>query len=771
MAETPSPYFIKQQPPPQDGHPELSRLMDSEDSGPNLRDYWRVLKRHRWLILMCAVSMVVCVGLYTFTRTPLYTARATLLIERRAPQVLKIQDALSESIEHAEYFKTQHEILKSRALAARVIKEQGLESNFLFVGQRDAEEKVGFFGGLIQAFREWKASLARPPKRPDEAATGVKPEVIDKYLAMIKIEPIRGTGLVQVGFNAPIPALSTQLANGHAAAYIRYGLSLRSRTNEEALAFLERKLVELKDRVENSEAALNSYRRDKGIISLNEKENIVVDRLSDLNRRLTEAEAERIALEAKVRTIRSGNYSVLPGIVSDPVIQNVKNDIARLEREQIQLAREFKPGYPPLDKVTAQLDASRQRLGAELQEEIKKIQSAYQAARTKETELRARMQEQKAATLNLKDSAVEYTILAREVDTNKQLYDSVLQRIKEVGIAAEAQTSNIYVMENAERPRAPSYPNKRRSLLFALLIGLAGGVGLAFVLEHLDNTFKNPEELEAYVRLPHLGVVPDFRTIGTNGHGPVSRMLGPAKRLNRKWPGRVSQREIVSVYHPLSVVAEAYRTLRSALLLTKAGEPPRTMLLTSAGQGEGKTTTLVNTAIVFAQMGVRVLVIDGDLRRPRCHKILGIENAIGLTEYLAGQIELERIVQPTKIDKLFAITSGALPPNPAELLGSTKMLETINGLRGQFEFIFIDSSPLLAVSDAILMATMVDGVLLVVDGQKTPKQDVRNARLRLNNARTKLLGVLLNRINTREGSYAGYYGHYHDYYREDKESA
>jgi capsular exopolysaccharide synthesis family protein len=715
--------------------------------------------------------MAISVGLYTFTRTPLYTARATLLIERRAPQVLKIQDALSETIEHAEYFKTQHEILKSRALAARVIKEQGLEGNVAFIGQRGAEEKTGFFGGLIKAFREWKASLSPSPKTPDEAVMGVKPQIVDKYLGMLKIEPVRGTGVVQVGFDTPVPAFSVQLANGHAGAYIRYGLSLRSRTNEEALAFLETKLVELKQRVENSEAALNSYRRDKGIISLNEKENIVVDRLSDLNRRLTEAEAERITLEAKVRTIRGGNYDVLPGVVSDPIIQNVKNEIARLESEQIQLAKEFKPGYPPLDKVTAQLENSRHRLIAELQNEVQKIQSAYQAARTKETELRVRMQEQKTATLNLKDSAVEYAILAREVDTNKQLYDSVLQRIKEVGIAAEMQTSNIYVMENAERPRAPSYPNKRRSLLLALLIGLAGGVGLAFVLEHLDNTFKNPEELEAYVRLPHLGVVPDFQTIGNNGHGPVSRMLGPAKRLNRKWPGRVTQREIVSVYHPLSVVAEAYRTLRSALLLTRAGEPPRTVLLTSAGQGEGKTTTLVNTAIVFAQMGVRVLVIDGDLRRPRCHKILGIENGVGLTEHLAGQVDLARIVQPTKVDKLFAITSGALPPNPAELLGSTKMRETIDGLRGQFEFIFIDSSPLLAVSDAILMATMVDGVLLVVDGQKTPKQDVRNARLRLNNARTKLLGVLLNRINTREGSYAGYYGHYHDYYHEDKESA
>jgi capsular exopolysaccharide synthesis family protein len=750
---------------------ELLRFVDTETNGSTLRDYFRVLKRYRWLIAMCAISVVVCVGLYTFTRTPIYTAQATLLIERRAPQVLKIQDALSESIEHAEYFKTQHEILKSRALAARVVKEQGLESNALFVGQRGGEEKIGFVAGLFQTFREWRASFSQSPKSTNEAVTGVKPQIVDKYLGMLKIGPIRGTGLVQVGFDTPVPALSAQLANGHAGAYIRYGLSLRSRTNEEALVFLETKLVELKRRIENSEAALNSYRRDNGIISLNEKENIVVDRLSDLNRRLTEAEAERISLEAKVRTIRSGKYDSLASLASDPVVQNVKNEIARLESEQIQLAKEFKPGYPPLDKVTAQLENSRHRLIAELQNEVQKIQSAYQAARTKEAELRAKMQEQKTATLNLKDSAVEYAILAREVDTNKQLYDSVLQRIKEVGIAAEVQTSNIYVMENAERPRVASYPNKRRSLLLALLMGLAGGVGLAFVLEHLDNTFKNPEELEAYVRLPHLGVVPDFETIRNNGEGPVSRMLGPAKRLNRKLPGRVSHREIVSIHHPLSVVAEAYRTLRSALLLTKAGEPPRTMLLTSAGQGEGKTTTLVNTAIVFAQMGVRVLVIDGDLRRPRCHKILGIENTIGLTECLAGQIAPERIVQPTKVDKLFAITSGALPPNPAELLGSNKMLETINGLRDQFEFIFIDSSPLLAVSDAILMATMVDGVLLVVDGQKTPKQDVRNARLRLNNARTKLLGVLLNRINTRDGRYAGYYGHYHDYYREDKESA
>lgn len=771
--QTPSPYYIS---PPQDGPIPLAEFMEVEDQGSAIRDYWLVVRDHRWIILACVVAVVLVVSLYTFTRTTIYTAQATLLIERKPPQVVKMQDALSESLEIHEYYKTQYEILKSRALAARVVREAGLQKEAIFGGNRDrtAAAKGGLVSGLGTAFRDWKANLFPPQKKAGGPAADASEAIIDAYLSMIAVKPVPGTGLVRVAFSTPDPALSARLANDHSASYVRYGMDLRSDTNEAALQFLEKKLLELKGRVESSEAALNSYRRDAGIISLSDKENIVVDRLADLNKRLTEAEAERIALEAQVRTVQSGKFDALPVVVNNPAIQALKSEVGRLEGEHSKLANEFKAGYPPLDKAAAQLESLRRRLQTEIRNEVRTIEAAYLTARTKEGELRAIMEEQKTATLSLKDSAVQYAILAREVDTNKQLYDGVLQRIKEMGVAADVRTTNIHLMEQAKLPRGPSYPNKRRSLMLALVIGLSGGIALAFLLERLDSTFKSPSELERFTRLPNMTLVPDFALLGDQPSVYVPRMLQMRKENHRNLPAKTAAKDLILEYHPLSVVAESYRTLRSAILLSRAEEPPRTILLTSAGAGEGKTTTVVNTAVVFAQMGARVLIIDCDLRRPRCHKILGVDNDIGLTEFLAGQVEVEKVLKPTKAENLYVITSGARPPNPAELLGSKKMRETINILREQWDYVFIDSSPLLAVSEAVVLATMVDGVLLVVDSDKTPKHVVKDARMRLNNPRINMLGVLLNRVNTREGTYASYYGRYHDYYHGDeitKESA
>jgi capsular exopolysaccharide synthesis family protein len=321
-------------------------------------------------------------------------------------------------------------------------------------------------------------------------------------------------------------------------------------------------------------------------------------------------------------------------------------------------------------------------------------------------------------------------------------------------------------MEKAQPPLGPSYPSKRRGLLLGLCLGLTAGIGLAFLLEQLDNTFKSVEEAERYIRLPSLGVVPDFARVDSRQYSYVSQIVHSAKLELPFGASEKSDKELVLAHHPQSVVSEAYRTLRSALLLSLAGEPPRTILMTSATRGEGKTTTVINTAIVFAQMGVRVLVIDADLRRPRCHHLLKVENTVGLAEILAGQIDLTQAIRPTAAANLFFISSGASPPNPAELLGSNRMHEILDELRNDYEFIFIDSSPVMAVSDAVLLSTMAEGVVLVVNG-KTPKQLVRTTRSRLSTGRTKILGILLNRVDMRGGGYANYYNQYYDYYGQD----
>jgi len=768
----PSPYFFRRTAPLEKRVIDLREFSVVEDQIAPLRECWLIAFRHRWLILICVFALLLCAALYSFTRTPLYTAEATLLIERKVPQVLKVQDARADSLDfnNSEFYKTQYEILKSRSLAERVIRDEGLETHPLFTGGRgDKATESGLVAGLWSGLKNWTGGSSSKPKIKEAAPAAISTGLVGAYLSLLEVKPVSGTSLVQIKITTPDATLSARLANAHAFAYVRYGIDLRSQTNEEASVFLQQKLTELKERVAQSEAALNSYRRDKGIISVDDKANVVVERLLDLNKSLTAAEGERIAVEAQVRAIQGRNLDELPAVLSSSVIGNLKGELGKLEAEYASLSKEFKPGYPPLDNLRTRVEETRRRLRGEIQNQVRGIGATYQAAKTREAQLRATMEEQKKSTLSLKDSAVQYTVLAREVDTNRQLYDGVLQRLKEIGVAGEVRASNIYVTGKAQPPLWASYPDKRRSLLFGLLLGLGAGIGLAFLLEQLDNTIKSPEEAERYMQLPSLAVVPDFAILNKvgygygYGYGYVPRRLKSAKAQLPDKPSKDSEKQLVLDHPPLSLVTEAYRTLRSSLMLSQAGGPPRVMLLTSATRGEGKSTTTINTAIVFAQMGVRVLIIDADLRRPTCHKLLKMDNEIGLADVLAGQVECQDAIRATAAPNLFLMSSGTTPPNPAELLGSKKMQESLQQLREQYEFIFVDSSPVMAVSDAVYLSAMVDGTLLVVN-RKTPKPLVRKARARLDTPHTKMLGIILNQVDTRNDGYSYYYSHYNEYY-------
>ncbi len=414
-----------------------------------------------------------------------------------------------------------------------------------------------------------------------------------------------------------------------------------------------------------------------------------------------------------------------------------------------------------------QIDNIQRRLSTEIQNEVRRIESAYTTVKTKENRLRAAMEEQKKLTLNLKDSAVQYTILAREVDTNRQLYDSVLQRMKEMRVAADVRTSNVYVLDKAEIPGGPSYPDTRRSLLLGLLMGLAGGIGFAWLLDRMDNTLKTPEETERYLRVPNLVVIPDFEKLD----GKTGPYLPRIMRERLKGGGALSEnndKHLILSHDPFSVVVESYRSLRTAILLSRAGEPPKSVLFTSSTRKEGKTATATNTAIIFAQMGVRTVLIDADLRRPRCHKLLDIPNHAGLTELLTGLRDMEAVLQKTATENLYFISAGSLPPNPAELVGSGKMKEILTLLQDEFDCILVDSPPVMPVTDAVLLSTVVDGVVMVVNSPETAKQLAREVRTRLMNFQAKILGVVLNKVDTRKGSYA-YYRHYYHYYRSYRE--
>lgn len=724
------------------------------EGGIRLYNYWKMIRKHLKLIFMVLFGTVLVAAVSIFTITPLYTAETTLLIERQAPQVLNIQAIFAEPLipDEYDYYKTQYEILNSRSLAALVIRDQGLEENgHLAIG----EERKGLPVELLITVKGWIGrqleSFFPPASEPLENYE-INPKVIDAYLDHLGIDPIPRTRLVKISFKSPDPKISARIANAHVQAYIHQGLQFRTQVSEGGSHFLEEKLTELKERVEKSEAALNAYRRKKGILSIDEKENVVVDRLIELNKLLTGAEADTIGLEAQVRLIRKGQYDSLPAVINSTLIQALKEQFSRLEGEKASLSMQFKPDYPRLAQLGAQVKEAWDRLQKSIQEVVEGINSAYLAAETKEKELRTKVENQKATALNLKNDSVEYAILAREVDTNHQLYDSVLQRIKEMQVAAEFHASNISIVDKAVPPLKPSYPKKGFGLLLSCFAGLIGGMGFTFFLEYFDNTLQTPEEVGRYLQLPNLGIVPDLHDFNRGQY--FNSRKSPA--LPQLPSTTTLAKELVLSHHSLSQVTEAYRMLRTAILLSRAGKPPKVILLTSSMHMEGKTVTALNTAIVFAQMGAKVLLIDADLRRAGCHDMLGMRNGFGLTEVLSGQAEVDEVIRPVARNLFSFLNSGSIPPNPAELLGSKKMQDILTILRERYDYILVDSPPVMLVTDATLLSTMTDGVVLVINSQATPHYVVKEACSRLNYARARILGTLLNKANINIGDYAYY---------------
>ncbi|MEW6270542.1 MAG: polysaccharide biosynthesis tyrosine autokinase [Thermodesulfobacteriota bacterium] len=740
-------------------HLPIAPLYDDPNAEPRIVEHWRTVRRSWRAIAACAAVAVLATGLYVVLKTPLYTAESKILIERRTPQILDVREIVADGIggEESNYYRTQQEILQSRALAVEVIRELGLDRDPAFTG---ASEDGGLIAGAIARVRASLAGLLRraPAHALPDDGTGVAPEVVDRYLGSLSVAPITRTRLAVVRFTSPDPVLSAKVANAHVQAYIAQGLRLRSEATDDARRFMEAKLVELKERLEASEVALNAYRRSRGILSLDEKENIVVERLSDLNRRLSEAEGRRIALEAEIKLIQSRDYDSLPGVANNPLIQAIKGQLAEVERQYVELSAQFKPTYPAVEQAQAQVRDMRERLRKEIAKVVSSIESAYMAAADTEGELARKMEEQKAETLRLKDASVQYAILQREADANRGLYDSVLQRMKEIGVAAAVQASNVSVVDVASVPRFPSSPQKKRALLLALLAGVLGGVGLVLGRSHLDNSLKGAEDVERFLHVPSLGLIPGFDELRSDAKA-ASQLAFQAPRIG-------AEAGLIVARDSFSVVTEAYRSFRTALLFSQPEVEPRTLLFTSALAGEGKTTTSLNTGIAFGQLGARVLIIDADLRRATAHRRFGLANREGLSEVLTGRAELDTVTRPTSVDGVWFVSAGQLPPNPTELLASRSMAKVITQASERFDYVIIDSPPVMAVNDAVVLSPMVDGVVMVVEAHETPRKIVQRAEQRLCQARARILGVLLNRVDATSDHYSTYYGgnYYSSYY-------
>jgi polysaccharide biosynthesis transport protein len=763
------PQYISARPTPPPAPPDddMEYYYSDREGTKHLRDYWQViLKRLRYMVPIFCGTVVLGFLITVFSPT-LYTARATLKIEPQNPSFTgyaEMQNAGGS--DRYDYYQTQYALLNSAPLAARVIKALGLESNPALTTSRF--NLVSWVTGSIESVLKSIAGLFQSQSgsggrgRPTAYELGVNPRLVGRYRSFLKIEPVKNTRLVDVSFSTPDPRLSQELANNHATAFIQMILENRFNLTQEARDFLQKKLAELRGKVVKAESELNSFRQKHGVVSLEKGENIVVDRLMDLNKQLTQARSERIQAESLYQMTRNKNPEYLAQVLSNPLILQIKGTLANLETEKGRLSSIYTPEHPRLQELNQQIAEAKRGMASEVGTIVRGIESNYAAARSREQALEDEAKNQQQTALNLKEVGVDYAVLNEEVVVNRGLYENVLKRMNETNVANDLAASNIQVVQRAEQPTSPSSPQLMKNLMVAAFLGLVLAVAFAFFLEYMDATMHTPQQVWSAVSLATLGVVPHVRSLSQRYHP----MLSDNTASNRLEPGSTDGvgREIVVAHDQFSIVAESYRTIRTALMLSQAERPPKVILLTSPCPNEGKTVTTLNLAIALAQGGKRVLAIDADLRKGRCHQLLHRKNYRGLANVLTGDVDVKQVIQETSIKDFYLLPRGSLPPNPADLLMSQRMRDILNELRTLFDFIVVDSPPIIAVSDAAVLSVLCDGVVLVFNGEKTTTPSARRATERLDKVGAHILGVILNAIDIRDPEYLDYRSYYPSYY-------
>ncbi|MBI5076264.1 MAG: polysaccharide biosynthesis tyrosine autokinase [Nitrospirae bacterium] len=721
----------------------------------HLRDYLQIILRRKWIVITFLLTVFTTVTIGTFMMKPQYKSTVTMKIDKENPNILTFKDVYAVERPEEDYYQTQFKILKSRNLAKRVIRQMKLDVNPEFSGQK-AEIKV--------------ASFLKKSDSPLLKEEGIDSSLVDGFLKRVEVIPQQKSRLVNVSFTSYNPELAAKVTDSLAKSFIDLNIESKFEATQQAREWLEKQLEAMKAKVEQAEEKLNEYAGKNGIIFLETKfddkdgksggsENLVSKKLGALSTEMITATSERIQKEAIYNEVKSGEAEASPIVLNNALVMSMRKDYAALESDYNQNLKTYKADYPKMVKLKELMDQVKKRLDTETRRVVSSIKKDYEAAVRRETYLKSAFEKQKQEALDLNNRSVQYQILKREADTNKELYNGLLQRLKETGISASLASSNIQVLDRAEVPKGPFTPKKGRNILLALIIGLFGGIGLAFFAEYLDNTIKTPEDIEKKMYMPSLGLVPLYapEKIALKSRSGKNRV--PAKQT------KTSPVEYISHSDSKSQLSEAYSSIRTFLLFSTAGKPPKVMMVTSARREEGKTTTAINTAISLTKSDAKVVILDADMRRPRLHKVFKISNTAGLSSFLSGNEEFgDTLVKQTDIPNLDVITSGPLPPNPAELLGSYRLRELIDGLYPLYNYIIFDTPPILGLADAAIASTQTDGVIMVVRSGQTPKEAAVQAKKILESVNAKVLGVVLNAIDEPNMKY-GYYSYYQYYYQ------
>jgi len=738
------------------GNEHVFAADSSDEREMVLVDYWRVVKRFRWSILAIALIAAIVGTLNALSATSLYQANARLLVRFNQPNISNVQQFEATPLTWL-FFETQADIIKSRAVAERVVKRLGLDKTVLPASESgDPETSEGTT--LRQRLREWLSELKswlpeefRRPERPPLDAEARREALVGRVLGGVSVTGGKDSEVLVVSVVSADPKMAASFANAFSEAYIEFGLDSRATNVQQATSWLGQRIEELRTKVTVSENALREFQAREDLVDTVNREKIISAKLGALTAELIKAQSRRGEAEARrsqVTTLleQGDSDESLATIINNPIVLEAHRAKVSQEQQVSELSERYGYKHPKMIAAKADLGEAERRLKIEIDKAVNNFRKERDLATAQEERLRGMIAQQQTEMRKVSGKVFKLAQLEREVEANRRLYETFLVRFKEADIADEYDVSNARIIDRAIVPITPFKPNRKRMVMIAVFIGLGIGVLVAFLRNHLDNTFKTKEDVEDYLKLPVIGMLPKIR----------SNPLGKSR------PERLVLSE------PRSPFAEAINDIRTAILFSRIDTPPKIVLITSPLPGEGKTTLALNLALAFARRG-RTLLIDADLRKGRLEELLELKGHPGLTDMLSGQCTAkEAIVADNEAENLFLLTAGTSPPNPLEVISSKRFGDDLSKLRNCFEYIVIDGTPLLPVSDSIILARMVDVTVMTIKSDEAARDVALDALKRMQASRIRPVGVIMQQVDLRKlrgygrryvASYSGYYGY------------
>jgi capsular exopolysaccharide synthesis family protein len=758
---------------------------DSRDGIP-LRNYWRSVRKRLWLVISISLLVTMLSAVYVARQPDIFEAQARIQVdlESSPPAMGASKSApivVNSTLSDVSYFNTQLENLSSSGLLRRVVKTLDLEHNPEFLKSKPDQTRwwrnlTRIFGfnknEKVEVSKETLASQVAPPVAAASSREDLEEAMrLEPYVAAIQenltVKQVSATRLIKLTYHHHDPLITAKVVNALMDACVLSNLEMKTQTNTSTGDFLQRRIAELQDKIRSGEEQLINYAKNNQILTLDENQNTVVERLVGLNRQLLEAENTRKLAESAYRAAQVPGAAGAKAEVEGKQIGDLETRLGELRQKRAELLVDNTEEWPAVKEIDKQIEAAQSQMDSARKRTtsvvITNLKTTYDQALAHEQSLKSSFNQQRGETVTQNQAAINYRIIQQEITTNKTLLDGLLQRSKENDVDLAGTPNNIHVNEHAIIPRAPVGPRRLLTIILALVASTIAGVFLALFLEYLDDSVRSTEDVERLLRLPTLAVIP---AMGISARRRLRPAAGTLVARNGNGNGNGNPELLLSNTNKHSPLAEAYRQLRTSVLLSTAGRAPRTVLVTSSVPAEGKTTGTINTAISMAQTAPSVLIIDGDMRRPRVHSVFGLENRRGLSTILSSEpteAEMLSMIEQDSDSGLHLLTAGPIPPNPAELISSDQMRRLLATVSSSFTHVVIDSPPITSFTDGVLLATMVDGVLLVVHSGKSSRNVVRRSRQLLTEVGAKIFGVVLNRVDSHSPDYYYYKNQYYGY--------